>query len=309
MFLKNLSNLFLRKKKIDFETVKDLSKAKQWWDHFTPRETIYDEWDFRYYFYKYFNYELFFYVGYVGDEPIGLLASQLNTKEGYKEFFGGNLLNDSRVFILPGYESCAADFYHAVESPFRFSYISEKDPFGKTQAIIDHQYNLPLQNLRTIEDYITIYYQGETRKKFLKRFKEAESVYNGLLVNNSPDIELMFEYNVAKFKDKSAFLAPHRQEIFRDLLSSSFEPTLLTYMVNHQKQAVSFGLIYNKHFVSLNSGIRPDAHKEISSLSRLKRIEYAIKAGCISLDAGTGDCGWKESWKFTKIPQYIFEKK
>lgn len=295
-------------KKIQFNLVKNIDEANHIWNLLTPRLTIYDEWEFRYCFYKYFNYPLHFYVGYVKEEPIGLLPLQYNEKENYLEFFGGSVMNDNRVLIKPGYEKYIKKFYNQINQKAKLEYIDGTDTFTKSLPIISYQYTLPLENLKNSDDYIENYYQGETRKKFIKRIKETQKIPHKILINQFEDIELIFELNINKFKEESSFLKPHRQEIYRDLLRTPFKPVLLTYVFNEKKQGASFALIYKDRFVSFNSGINSEEIKNIDSFARLERIDYAIKAGLKFFDALSGNCGWKENWHFYKIPQYKFEK-
>jgi len=296
-------------KKIQFKLVKNLDEARYFWEILTPRLTIYDEWEFRYCFYKYFNYELFFYVGYMKDEPIGLLPLQFNTDKGYLEFFGGIAMNNNRVFIKQQYEKYNKNFYKQVNQSAKLEYIDGADKFTKKLSMVDYQYTLSLKDLKNSNDYIEIYYNKESKKKFLKRIQEVERIPHEIIFNQFSDIELLFKWNVEKFKQESSFLKPHRQEIYRDLLQTSFKPTLLTYVFDSVKQAVSFALIYKDHFVSFNTGIEFNSVKNIESWTRVQRIDYAIKEGCKFYDALSGNCGWKENWHFTKIPQYKWEHK
>jgi hypothetical protein len=67
-----------------FECVQDIDKAKELWELFSPKQTIYDDWDFRFTFYKYYQPKIFFYVGYLNDDPIGVFPLQ---QENNHDFF------------------------------------------------------------------------------------------------------------------------------------------------------------------------------------------------------------------------------
>jgi hypothetical protein len=293
-------------KKITFQLIKDPQQAWRFWEFFTPRITVYDEWELRYCFYEPFKNELFFYVGYLGNDPIGLLPLQLHS-EGYLEFFGGNFANDNRVFLKPGYEKYLPLFYKNITQRARLKYIDGQDSFTKKLPIIDYQYTLSLDGLLSSQDYIKKYYKGETKKKFIKRVNEVEAIPHGILINNYEDIELLFQLNIKRFEQESAFLLPHRQESFRSLLQTSLQHVLITYIFNGKKCGVSYAIIYKDRFVSFNGGYDSDAVKNIDAWTRLKRIDYAIEEGLQFYDALSGNCGWKENWHFTKIPQYKFE--
>jgi cell division protein FtsI/penicillin-binding protein 2 len=111
MFLKKISQFFSSKNKLSFKVIKDIEEAKKWWEYFTPHQVIFDEWEFRYCFYKYFNYDLHFYLGFIKDEPIGLLPLQYDPERKYLEFFGGPPMDDNDVFIKTGYEKYVKNFF------------------------------------------------------------------------------------------------------------------------------------------------------------------------------------------------------
>ena len=104
--------------------VKDLPEAERLWQLLSPQTTIYDSWEFRYCFYKYFNFELFFYVAYDDATPVALLPLQYNSDTGWLEFFGGdNYMEDNRVFVKPGYESIIPKIYASVDRPAKLEFI------------------------------------------------------------------------------------------------------------------------------------------------------------------------------------------
>ena len=294
--------------KIKIEIIKDLATAEMLWNTFTPRETIYDEWEFRYCFYKYFNYELFFYTAYEEGKPVGLLPLEYNSDQNYLEYFGGNFMEDNRVLVKPGYEYLIPDFFNAPKQKMVFLDIRGNDPFIQKLEIRDNKFVLDLSKVGSVENYLQNYFGSETRKTFRKCFKKITDRKLNILINNFEDIELLFEYNIRQFGDKSRFVdRPHRKEIFRDLLNLSFEPVLFTFEVDGVKEGVSLCLKYKKVYESFNTGIRNDSIKHLFAFMIMKNIDYALQNGMLYYDAFGADCNWKEKWGFTKIPQYKFE--
>jgi hypothetical protein len=292
-----------------FEIIKDLDKARDMWNMFTPRETIYDEWDFRYCFYKYFNYELFFYVGYVNDEPIGLLPLQWNPEKKYLEFFGGDYMEDNRVYMKKENEGYIPEFYGQIDRRAELNYIRGDDTFTAALPLKDYKYILPLTSLTDSNNYIQQYFRGETKKKMIKRIRKvAEENKIEVIHNNFEDIELLFCYNEEHFKEESSFHWPYRKEVFRDLLRPPFDPHLTTYIIEGGKKAISLALISNGVYESFNTGISKDAPKNLASYIHCHKIDQALALKAILFDAFTADYGWKEHWRFHKIPEYVFEK-
>ena len=290
-----------------FEIIKDLDKAREMWNMFTPRETIYDEWDFRYCFYKYFNYELFFYVGYVNDEPIGLLPLQWNPEKKHLEFFGGDYMEDNRVYMKKEHKAYIPEFYGQIDRRAELNYIRGEDGFTKQLTFKDNKFVLPLTGLASTKEYLSSYFQSETQRRMQQKVRHIEKVGVELSNNQPEDLEKLFEFNIDYFGAESAFVwRPHHKEIFRDLLKLPFRLYLMGFTVNGVKQGVSFALLSNKSYAYISIGLKMEREKDLNTYIHLKNIETALKTGAHTLDAFTGDFGWKDKWHFHKIPQYNF---
>lgn len=288
--------------------VQDIDEAKKWWEKFSPHAYLYDEWDIRYCYYHHFQYELFFYVGYVNDQPIGLLPLQYSTAEKSLEFFGGKAMNDDRVFIKKGYEELVPEFYKAITKPARLEYIIGQEEFTNSLPVAGYRYILPLTKYSTVTEYLTTKFSSETRKTLQKKVRRIEREQAHIVCNNFSDIELLFQYNIAHFKEDSSFLKPYRQEIYHDLLKLPFQFFLLSFVVNGETQGVSFSILYNSIYYYISLGIHEHAIKDLFTFIHIKNIEQALTASAHTLDALRDDYGWKERWHLSKIPEYTFEK-
>jgi CelD/BcsL family acetyltransferase involved in cellulose biosynthesis len=306
----NINSYLSDMPELNFKIITDLAEAKQAWELLTPRLTIYDEWDFRYCFYKYFNEELCFYAGYTNDELVGLLPLQLTTSTNYLEFFGGSAMNHNHVLIKPGFEKHTAEFFAQIARPAYLNALIETDPYIIQLPLAEeYDYILDLTKFSDLGTYLQNYFNGDFRRNLKKALRSAEECEVEIMINNKEDIELLMEYNRNRFKESSAFNKPHRAEIIRDLLQSTFEVQLLTFVVKDVKEGVSLAIKYNSTYESLNAGMRDEVFKNFFSYITLKNIEHALALNCTSFDALRGDYGWKEKWGCTKIPQHIFEKK
>lgn len=292
---------------IRFEIIKDLEQAHKLWDIFTPRKTIYDEWDFRYCFYKYFNYELFFYVGFVLDEPVGLLPLQWNP-EGYLEFFGGSYMEDNRVYVKQRCEERIPEFYRQIDRKAKLEYIRGEDAFTKQLKFKDNKFILPLSSFTSTDEYLMTYFQPDTHKRMQKKVRHIEKIGVEISYNQPEDLEQLFQFSIEYFGEESAFVwRPYHQEIFRDFLKLSFKPFLLGFTVGGVRQGVSLALLSHQNYAYVSMGMKVEREKDLNTYIHLKNIETALAAKAELLDAFTGDFGWKERWHFQKVPQFALE--
>jgi hypothetical protein len=295
--------------KITFTIITTLVEAQKWWEFFSSNESLFDTWELRYCFYKYFNYPLSFLLGTVDGQSVGLLPMQFNTDVSRLEFFGGSWFEDNRIFIRPGFENCIPEFFKQVTQPAKLEFITGTDTFITSLPIIDYKYLLPLGEFHKSKDYIEKYYHGETKKKFNKRIKKVKELDITIEQNNEADLEMLIQYNLANFEDKSTFLYPHRQEIYRDLIKLPFQHLLTTFVCQGEKIAISLAFLYKNTYYSFKATTKPDSEKNLIDYVRMVKIAEALKHKMTAYDALASDCGWKENWYFTRKPQYIFEIK
>lgn len=293
---------------MEINCITSLPEAEVIWKKLSPNISIYDTWEFRMATYSFDTGPLFFYTAFEGLEPIAVLPLQKTTHKGYLEFFGGSMHEDNRVFYKPGFEHVIPELYKQVQQKARLEYIIGDDPFTTTGLqFLDYKYFLPLAGFTGVDDYIETAFKGETKKKFVKRLRKLEE--QGAITityNNWEDLELLFQINLDVFGADSTFHFPHRQDIYRVLAKSSFDPLLMTFSVNGEKQAVAFSLAYQGKFFSLKTSVKREADQNLSSFARVKKINEAIKRNLLMYEAQAADCGWKESWHFSKVPLYAF---
>lgn len=293
---------------ITIQCINELGAAEKLWNLLSPNQTIFDSWEFRFCFYKYFNYPIHFYVAFNQNEPVALLPLQFNTDKQCFEFIGGFYMEDNRAMTRMGYESIIPLLYKQVSTPACLEYVRGNDQFTTSLPFMVNKYILDMNGLKDFENYLQNYHDTNTRGKFRRKIKKISALNVTIEENNTEDIELLFEYNKNKFKENSFFHTPHSQEIFRDLTRLSFKIHLTSFVINGTKEAVSFGLGYKDTFEYLNFGVRSDNIPNLTSFINMHNIEMAIQNKYRYFDAFIGDYGWKEHWHLDKTPQYIFKK-
>lgn len=299
---------------LEIRLVQDKTEAEKLWKSLTPNETIYDDWDFRNTFHSYQKQELFFVAGYDGSELTNLLALQYNADRKCLEFFGSNYMEDNRVLTKAGFEHAIPamyDYLKTLGKPVILECIRGNDPFTASLPVQDNKFVLPLTFTST-DEYIAQTFQGETKKKLIKRLRKIEDLGLTVTENNFSDIPQFLSWNVAAYGGEEAFLdRPFRKEIFTDYLikeHANFKPSLLTFSIGEDKQAVTMNLVYKNHtYCYVNSGLKPELSANMREYIHLKKVEKALAHGCKEIDAFTGDYGWKERWGFNTIPQHSYQ--
>jgi len=291
---------------LEIKSIDNFDEAKKVWTELSPDKVLCDNWDFRYCFYKYFNYPLHFYIGLDNGEIVGLLPLQYNKDTEYLEFFGGGYMRDNCVFIKPGYKECIPQFYSAISQNITLKNITGNDPYTTSLHTNKYKYVADFSDIKDIEDYFSKRFKAKKVKKIKKIVKTIESLNPTIVEDNYHDLDLLIEINKINFGKESTFNKPYRWEIFHDLLKLNFEVHILTFIINDNKEAVSFSIKYKDTYVGISSGTRKNNIMNIGTYINYKKICKAIQSKAKYYDAGLHDAGWKEKWRMKKIPQYIF---
>lgn len=85
---------------ITYKIITSLEEAKIAWKELSPNQYLHDDWNFRYLYYKYFEYPLYFYAAYSDDQLVALLPLMQNLQTQKLEFFAGfDYMENNRIFV------------------------------------------------------------------------------------------------------------------------------------------------------------------------------------------------------------------
>ena len=299
---------------INISEIHDLKEAELLWRALSPNKTIFDEWDFRYCFYKYDPLPLCFLAAYDGEKLVGLLPLQKHPKHGY-EFFAEDPCEENRPFIRGGYENIIPSLYAAMPGSGKAFDISGDDAFTSKLPLEDYKYVLPLAGLKSFTDFLTTRLSAKRRRSLVKEMEEAENygieaeIIGG--ESSAKDrveaLKSLFGFNVNNFKEES-YLLEKDQAPWCDLMSLEFAWRIIVLKIKNISVAASLSVLHNHDWHYLITGANFKDYPGLGKLLAKININNAIAAGAKHFDAGLGDCGWKHLWHFDRQPQYEFIK-
>lgn len=299
--------------------VKNLPEAESFWRTLSPQETIFDEWDFRYSFYKYAPHPLCFLValettagpkGQSEEKAVGLLPLQRNPQHGY-EFFAEDPCEENRPFVIGGYEKIIPDLYAAIPGAAKCYDITGTDEFTISLPLEDYKYLLPLEGLNNFSDFLEMRLSSKRRRSILKEIETIAKNNIKIKVSDrsswESDLEILFVFNNNNFAAES-YLKEEERAPWRDLLLLPYDWRLVTLQIAGVTQAVSLSVLYKKEWHYLVTGVNFKKYPSLGKYLVKANMEAAIAAQAKIFDAGLGDCGWKHLWHFDKKPQYEVKK-
>ena len=283
--------------KITFKVETNLQKCHELWDFFSPRKYIYDDWDFRYCFYKYFNYQLHFITAYFAQEPVALLPLEFDNEHGYLEFMAGPFMEYNRVFVKPGFEYLVPELYLKVDNAARLEQISKEGGLLNNFVFDIKTYLLDLRGLNSLAEYLNRDFNSKRRNDFSRAIKKVYQMgVVEILPGEKKDLELLFSFNRKRFHKESSFEEENEENIFRDLLELGDNYSILKIVIDGKIRAVSLAVLYNKRYEYLAVGTDIEFVSNIGTLINLENIRKAIHEGAEFMDFGYDNCNWKEMW-------------
>lgn len=289
---------------MEYKIITSLDEAKNAWNHFSKNEQIYDVWEYRYCYYKFFNYPLHFISALENGDMVGLLPLQRNTDTGIIEFFGGQFFLENKIWTKPQNSLQPKDLLNQLSEPVKLLKLSN-EVHGMNNELYAYRYELRLEGYHDVFDYLQETWGNKSRKNFLAQIKQLHQQSVEIIYDNFSDLQIMVEFNKKRFGNESSFFFPHRMDFINQVIEE-FDAHLVSIKINGQTEAVGFGVKYNNSFIGINSG----RNLEINSLGKflsLQKIQQAISLGASRYDALLNDLGWKESFHFDRIPQYQIE--
>ncbi len=294
---------------IDIRTITDLKTAETLWREISPRHVIYDDWDFRYGFYKYEPYPLYFRAAYEvgnGREELVALMPLVDYEDYGHGFMAEDPCEENRVFVRPGHEAVIRELYEKLEGRIQFYDVSGEDEFTTKLALEDYKYVLPLNGFKSFADFMNSRLSAKRRRSLVKELSAIEALKLEVVINDFKDLDNLFKLNIASFAGESYLGKDKEREPWQELIKAPFAWRLVSLRREGKTIAASLSVIYNGYYHYLITGVDFVTYPGLGKYLNKVNIELAIKDGAKYFDAGLGDCGWKNIWHFDTIAQYEY---
>lgn len=292
-------------KTLTFDVVSDISSAQQLWSEFVDQSVLWNNWNYRACFHYFHPAQLRFYIVKHNGITVTLLPLEIDQTSSELQFFGGHYQCDNRIYFKPGYEEAAQALLENIAFPLNLRWMSHALPGVPGCVENGSKYVLDLRGIQSVDDYYQKFWSSKSRKKLRGQFKHIEEHTIQIIENNYQDIDLLVEFNKIRFREKSSFHKPQREDFMKSLLDH-FKVQMMTTLFDGVKQAVWMGIYYNNVFYGINSG-RNIGINNLGKYMILQRIRKAIELGAHAYDAKKGNYGWKEAFGFSSIPQFVYD--
>lgn len=293
---------------IEFEIVKDENECKKLWNEFSPKQLIWDLWDFRFCFYNN-NYEFNFIVGFDGKEKKGIMPLVFDKKEKSYTYFGDEFPEQNRLLLKD--KTNARLFLEKCPKNTLIPYISfdEKKHYDFAEGAKRYFLNLDKHG-NSFENYLKSFKKKHRKnlrydiknlehlgyeiehEKDMKNFGRIAELNRICLGNDSDYNDRDFELSMMKLAEEATKM-------------NIIDMTII--QINKNTEAAGLGFFYNNIYTVSAFGRNP----KIDNLGKLLIIEHiksAISHNCREIDFMSTDAEWKELWNFDSQQLYEYKK-
>ena len=306
----------LRARGYEVRIVNGIRECKALWQQFSTFKTVFDTWEFRYAFWKGFNYSPFFIVISKGKKNLGLLPIWFEPDNDRFIWFGTWWQEETNVLVKE--DVLVDDLLELAPIPLHLNAISEvtvkksKNPekFQKD----DSKYILDLKLHPSLD---AILYNLKKKKRYnLKRDRRLIEARNPVIVENRfEDLEHLMRLSKARLKEKGRHADwedPRQEEAFRNVVELgkkhvSYDAKMLTVEIDGKIAGVDLVLLYDGVYAPVKCGYDVDNFPGIGNYFNLYEIEDALAGGYSKIDFLAVDNGWKDRW-LEEVPLYKFDK-
>lgn len=296
---------------IEIKLVSDLKTAEDLWNKLSPKNNIYDLWNFRYCFYQSDPQPLYFYTAYDDDQPVALLPLQYNQELACLEFFAENFTENNQPFFASGYEYLSQRLFEQDFGKTIKAYdLDGIDEFTCALPLEDHVYFINLAGLGSFDDYLLKAFSDRKKRAKFRRIatllEEKHEIKT--IINDFDDLKLIMDLNVKSFGAESYLNIGKERQPFFDLIKLPLDWRSITVVVDGVKLAGSLSVLYRDTYFYMIAGADMSTIPDVFKYLTKANLELAIASGAKIFNCSLGDCNWKSHWHMDKQPQYKFVK-
>lgn len=304
-------------KSLHFQVVSRIEECQQLWAEFSPKETLFDTWEFRLAFWKGYGYRPHFLLLKENGNNLAILPLWYEEDEKRYTWFGStwqeeNLFLTKDPIFIPLLLAVAP-------SPLLLNAIDAKEVFWAREfvdfKVDDPKYILDLEEIGSSEGFLASL-KKKKRYNLRRDRKIIESQKPEIIFNNYSHLDELVRLSKKRFYEKDEdtdWDDPRRVETFRQVVKlgqeeKSYQIRMLTIKIGSQIAGVDLIALYNGCYAPLKCGYDIADFPGLGNFVNLLEIDDAAALGMKKIDFLEINYGWKDRW-FREVPLFQYEKK
>lgn len=290
------------------------------WEKFSYKKTLFQEWDFRYAWYKGYGSKLYFYTVSLGDETVGVLPLWYNEKSQSFEWFGSDWMEDNELMVK---QNKVKDIlFKIAPSPIHLNSIPYELDLEKRNIFNELELDDPksykrIKEFKTIDDWLGTLNKKRryNLKRDVKRILEMKPQIIVTEENKIENMTMLMEMNKVRFSlesetGKSIFFDERYWNTFKYFVQDvkSAKIKFIKVLIGGKLAAIDMMIEY-KNIYHMLIGVNDVEHfSGIGNFMMYVEFEDAIRGKFEMVDCLQEDYGWKHRY-FDQMPMMKWSKK
>jgi hypothetical protein len=289
----------------------DLEEGRRFWRKLWTQQNLFDLWEIRLCFQKFFERLPHFIVAEEQNRPVGFLPLSWIEEADSFGYFPGETWGDRTWLeqnrIPAAWLPVRQALWDAAPENTELRYLHQETATSLPGMSIDeigyHFY--PQRHHYDFDDYWMLF-SRKSRKQIRRELEKFEAMGCQYHLNSWEDITWMFEANLKTYGTSSYFYDSRFMNGFDSMLSFLARHRMLrvtTIRIHGRRAAVDVGAIFRNRYTVLAGGTDP----EFLGIAKMINL-FHIKWGCTQhferIDFLCGDFGWKKRFHLHPHPLY-----
>ncbi len=308
-FLVGKSILDSQVAQIEVQVLTDIKICKELFNKFSPQDTIFATWDFRYAWHLGYNYLPCFIVVFFDKKAVGLLPLWYEHDKKQFRWFGSYWMEDNSFWVFD--KKYIPLLLSICPSRTYLNAITlDSKSFSKILNLKQDEakYTLNLTRFNSSEDFL----QALNKKKRynLKRdWKQITNQKPKIIINRFKDLSTFFDLSIQRFGVDSDCTDPKRRETYKQILkqAKTYQVRMITTEIKDKIASVDLVFLFKDTYYAAKGSNNINLFPGIGHFVNLFQIKDALALGYKKIDFLQHSYGWKEEL-FTSIPLYCFKK-
>ena len=289
--------------KIRFEVISDISECEKIWNYFSPKETLFDLWEFRMFFHEVYGRRPYFLTIKKNDKMLACLPLAYEEAEKAYAWFGSSWQEDCRFFAVDPFYVPILLFFSP--KPLHLYGICSEDK-GKLPEFINTKeeegnYFLNLETKTSINDYF-IFLNKKKRYNLKRDYKYIKSFGPVMIEDEFEHYDKMVQITNQRFHKRGLETDfdtdPYMERIFKNIVSKSkkdFKVKMLRAEIEGKIAGIDIIAEYNNLYYPLRGGNDTTNFPGIGNFLNIYEITEAIEKNMKEINFLQYDYGWKGS--------------
>jgi len=316
IYQNGLSNIIDR---LTIKVERKIEKCYRLWEEFSPKNSIFNLWDFRYSWYQGWGFQPFFYTIYFGKKPVAVLPLWFNEIEKKYEWFGGTWPEDNCFFVSDN--DFVLPLLKIAPKPILLTAIEESDtllPFKDLYFTNDiPKYVINASFYKTFDEYLMA-----LRKKSRHHLRYYENRFSQMVTKvelaegdesrNLSYLKKLSIFDIERKEDDrfSSYRKKQRLKTFEMIYKNQgiYKIVSLYIWIGDYLAAYDILALYNKNLYLLTGASDIQRFPGLGVYITALELKKAWEIGVELIDCMQEDYNWKHKY-FTPQPMLKFEKK